>query len=54
MDDPLIVLPYGRDAEDESKLLQRKAARQRGMQGCLFYMVAIALFLAYLAGVASR
>lgn len=47
---PLEILPWGRDASDQEKLDRKKRAGHRGAKGCLFMLVAVALFLTYAAG----
>lgn len=49
-DKPLELLPWGRTAEDQAKLDRKKLQGRRGWQGCLLYLVAFALFAAYVAG----
>lgn len=49
-DKPLEVLPWGRTADMQDKLDRKKAAGKRGLNGCLFYMVAFALVAVFAWG----
>lgn len=51
MDDkPLELLPWGRTAEQQEALDRKKRQGRQGFAGCLFYLVAFAIFAAYCAG----
>lgn len=50
MDDPLEILPWGRTREDQAKLDRTKAKGKRGLQGCLLYAVAFALWAVFQLG----
>ena len=47
---PLEMLPWGRTAEEQAKIDRKKQAGRNGGKGCLFYLVAFALFAVYVAG----
>lgn len=47
---PLMILPFGRDAETQDKLYARKAAGRRGAFGCLLWLFAFALVAVFAFG----
>lgn len=53
-DKPLEILPWGRTREQQEALDRKKAQGRRGVGGCMFMLVLVALILTYFAGLASR
>lgn len=52
-DKPLELLPWGRTLEDQERIDRKKAKGRSGAKGCLFYAVAFALFVVWVAGYES-
>ena len=49
-DKPLELLPWGRTREQQEALERKKQQGRNGCAGLLFYAVAIALVIVYIAG----